>query len=76
MPAPKCLSCAKSLEQGFLQDHGHAANYDAAWVAGPPERGFLGGVKLRGRTRLGVLALRCTNCGLLHLYAPGDRPAA
>lgn len=76
MPAPRCLSCGKSLEEGFLQDHGHGASYDAAWIPGAPVKSLLGGVKTRRRPRLAVYALRCTSCGLLHLYAPGTPPVA
>ena len=74
MAAPKCSSCGKALEEGFLQDHGHAASYTTAWIGGRPEKSLLGGVKLRGRPRLRVLALRCTSCGLLHLFAPDVPP--
>jgi hypothetical protein len=74
MPAPRCSSCGKALEEGFLHPYGHA--YTTSWVAGPAERSRWGGVKLRKRPRLKVLALRCTSCGLLHLYAPGTPPVA
>ena len=74
MAAPRCSSCGKTLEEGFLQDHGEGANYTTAWNGGPPERSFWGGLKLKGRPRLRVLALRCPSCGLLHLYAPGAPP--
>lgn len=76
MRPPKCLSCSKSLEEGYLQDQGHGASYAGAWIAGAPEKSFWGGVKTRGRPRLAVYALRCTSCGLLHLYAPGTPPVA
>jgi hypothetical protein len=74
MAVPKCSSCGKALEEGWLQDHGHGANYTTAWVAGAPEKSFVGGAKVRGRQRLRVFALRCPSCGLLHLYAPGAPP--
>jgi hypothetical protein len=76
MAAPKCISCGKAVEEGFLQDHGHGANYSTAWIGGPPEKSLWGGLKLRGRRRLRVLALRCTSCGLVQLYAPGAPPVA
>ena len=76
MAVPKCISCGKGLEGGFLLDHGHGTNYAGSWVPGAPEKSFWGGVKLRGKPRLGVYALRCTACGLVHLYAPGDPPVA
>jgi hypothetical protein len=74
MAAPRCLSCQKALEEGFLQQYGQS--YTTSWVAGPQEKSKWGGVKLRKRPRLAVIALRCTSCGLLHLYAPGGPPVA
>ena len=76
MAAPKCLSCGKALEEGFLQDHGDGANYSTAWIGGPPEKSFFAGLKVRGRPRLQVVALRCISCGLVQLYAPGGPPVA
>ena len=70
MATTKCVSCGKRLEDGFLLDHRHGANYAGSWVGGPAEKTWWGGVRLRGRRRLDASALRCTGCGLVHLYAP------
>ena len=72
MAVPRCSSCGKSLEEGFLQVQGTA--YTTTWVGGPPEKSFLGMLKLKGRPRLRVFALRCVSCGLVQLYAPGAPP--
>ena len=76
MAQPKCVSCGKALEEGFLQDKKDGASYPGAWIPGAPEKSFWGGVKIGGRPRLAIIALRCTACGLLHLYAPGAAPVA
>jgi hypothetical protein len=74
MRAPKCIACGKALDEGFLLDKGYGSDVAGSWVAGAPVKSIWGGVKLWGRPRLDVHALRCRGCGLLHLYAPGSPP--
>lgn len=64
-----CTHCqSRNLAPGFLgamtQHHRHVS-----WVAGPMERGVLGGTKMFGRTRLLAEAFRCGDCGHLELFA-------
>ena len=71
MAVPRCSSCGKALEEGFLQVQG--TSYTTTWVGGPPEKRW-GSVNTRKRPRLRVFAMRCINCGLVQLYAPGAPP--
>jgi hypothetical protein len=41
----------------------------AQWVDGPLKRGWLGGLKLRGKTILAIKGRRCSSCGFIELYA-------
>ncbi|WP_439654493.1 hypothetical protein [Streptacidiphilus neutrinimicus] len=70
----KCTQCgAVGLEPGFIEDNAPAGRGDARWVAGPIERGPLGGAKRMGRPHLQVDAFHCLNCGHLEFFAV--RPA-
>ena len=39
------------------------------WIEGAPEKGWLGGMKLKGRRALDVSVWRCIRCGFLESYA-------
>ncbi len=71
MPAipTSCSRCGASLEPGFIRDKTDHGVERLRWVEGRPERGFLGGVKLRGRQQRDLQALRCSSCGYIELYA-------
>ena len=71
MAVPRCTACGKALEDGFLHNYGQS--YTTTWVAGPAEKRW-GMIRLKGRPRLRVFALRCVSCGLIQLYAPGAPP--
>lgn len=46
----RCTYCgAVGLEQGFVEDTGEGSRGYARWIAGPLERGLLGGAKSLGR---------------------------
>ncbi|XRQ16149.1 hypothetical protein ACN3XK_36360 [Actinomadura welshii] len=66
----RCTLCGgTSFQEGFIEDSGQIARGFARWVAGPLQRGILGGAKLVGRPRLQVHAFRCTGCTHLELFA-------
>jgi hypothetical protein len=72
--AMTCPDCGSAMEAGFVVDHGESEMPRvASWVEGAPEDAkFLGmkvGIKLKGRRKIPIGALRCTRCGLLKLYA-------
>lgn len=65
-----CTQCATTgLEPGFIEDAGEHSRGYARWIAGPLERGILGGAKRMGRQRWQVEAHRCPSCGHLELFA-------
>ncbi|WP_416237661.1 hypothetical protein [Streptomyces sp. NBC_00162] len=66
----RCTYCgAVGLEQGFVEDTGEGSRGYARWIAGPLERGLLGGAKSLGRPRRQIDAYRCPRCGHLELFA-------
>jgi hypothetical protein len=42
------------------------------WIEGMPQFGFLGSVKTDGKAAYRIRIFRCTKCGLLESYAPGE----
>ena len=71
--ASKCPKCGAEMVEGFLLDHSHGAHVVAQWIEGKPEASvwqrFWHRLNLRGRERRTLSAHRCTQCGLLELYA-------
>lgn len=66
----KCTQCGTvGLEPGFVEDDGEHSRGYARWIAGPLERGVLGGAKRMGRARWQIDAGRCPRCGHLELFA-------
>jgi hypothetical protein len=64
-----CPDCDREMEEGFLLDSTHGGQGVGHWVAGQAERSVWTGVKMKGRTKVPILAMRCPRCGLLRLYA-------
>ena len=64
-----CPRCSGQMEEGFLVDEGYGSRTTAQWVAGKPEKSIWVGIKLRGKTKLGVATYRCRRCGYLESYA-------
>jgi hypothetical protein len=66
----RCPQCGGSLKEGFVRDlHEHRSD-SAFWVEGLIERSFFLGVRMRGRRKAEITALRCDSCNRLELYAP------
>ena len=63
--APKCPRCTGEMEVGFLLGRMQVEK----WVSGPPERNWIGGVKMNTRS-FPVETWRCKSCGYLESYAP------
>ncbi|AJE82350.1 hypothetical protein SLNWT_1974 [Streptomyces albus] len=65
-----CTQCGTpGLAPGFIEDAGEHSRGYARWIAGPLERGLLGGAKRLGRERHQIDAYRCPKCGHLELFA-------
>jgi hypothetical protein len=60
------------MEEGFVPSEAQSAKGVATWIAGAPQFGFLGNVKTEGKTAHRIRIFRCTQCGLLESYAPGE----
>jgi hypothetical protein len=72
MATERC-DCGGSLDRGFLFTTNEGVNMPVSWVEGEVDRSRLtGNVKVKKRTRLPVVALRCQNCGALDLGAPAQ----
>lgn len=59
------------MEPGFLleQRDGNMKGV-TEWVAGAPEKGWLGVIKVSRKRKLLVQTHRCSRCGYLESYAP------
>lgn len=69
---PKCADCGSPMEAGYIPDFNIAAAVQLAWQPGKPAIGLLGGMRAPEPWHgLKITAYRCTNCGLLKLFAPG-----
>lgn len=74
--APRCERCNRSMETGFLIDHGHGAAYPGAWVAGIAKWSRWLGLQVRREQKMPVTTYRCPECGVLQSFArPGKWPA-
>ena len=68
-PNLKCHKCGAGMVEGFLHDEANAGKPSSRWVAGKPELGFLGNVKVSGKEQHPIQAFRCQQCGCLELFA-------
>jgi len=72
----RCPQCGGSLKAGFVRDQHEHRSDPAFWIEGPVERSFFlfTGVRLRGRRKAEITALRCDSCSRLEFYAPTLAP--
>ena len=64
-----CPKCNGDMEAGFVPDFSYGSVFCSSWVEGDAEKGWLGGVKTKNRTKIAITTYRCTNCGFLESYA-------
>lgn len=71
-----CSDCGGELEIGILPDVSMAAALQSAWHRGEPDDKTIldylklgPGVKYERSQLIPIRALRCTNCGVLAMYA-------
>jgi len=58
------------MEQGFVIDNTHGANWVSHWAAGAPLKSLLAGTKLPPKKeRVPIGTYRCSSCGYLEQYA-------
>ena len=70
MPNPKCAKCGGETQEGFVPDQSGAYQGVPIWIAGAPQKGFLG-AKIEGKETHGIRTFRCVKCGYLESYAIG-----
>jgi len=58
------------MQVGFLLDYAEQnVPFQQTWITGEPDRGWAGGLKVRGRTKFNVRTYRCSACGFLESFA-------
>jgi hypothetical protein len=75
-PEHTCGKCGGRMEEGFVKDDADNTVTIGVWVQGRPERSFWTGLKLRGRRRIAIAAMRCDRCGYVELYAFGKQASS
>jgi hypothetical protein len=56
------------MEEGYVVDRGYRRNDVASWVAGKPEYGWSGSLKVWDGQIRPIQTFRCTKCGYLESY--------
>ncbi len=69
MAMPRCNDCDETMVEGWMLELTYGSREQEQWVEGPPEKGWFGWPKLRGKRSFPVTACRCPKCGRLKLYA-------
>ena len=67
--AARCPECGGEMEQGFIPDVAEGKVLRQVWVIGPPQKNWIGGIKIKRDKWRHVETHRCKNCGLLKSYA-------
>lgn len=74
MAKQSCSDCGSTMEEGFIPDRTYGSIMQLNWHRGRAEElsvlGLKLGVNFDLKQMISVTAMRCTNCGLLKLYAP------
>ena len=65
----KCPKCQRAMQKGYIPDATYGGVVLGTWVEGEVETGFLGAIKLKGKTRRKITTYRCSSCGYLESYA-------
>jgi predicted RNA-binding Zn-ribbon protein involved in translation (DUF1610 family) len=66
----ECPKCRRQMIEGVILDRTYGQVAASSWIAGPVEKGWLGSIKLRGKTLVDITTYRCPSCGYLESYAP------
>jgi hypothetical protein len=70
----KCVDCGGTMEPGFMPELAPGVQGMTCWHPGLPEWATIlglrtGSFKIDWKQAMGVCAFRCSNCGVLKLYA-------
>jgi hypothetical protein len=59
------------MEAGYVLDFSESRSMKRLkWIAGAPEKTFLGSFKTKGKRQFDLMAHRCAQCGYLIWFAP------
>jgi hypothetical protein len=59
------------MQEGFVPDQSGAYQGVPIWIAGVPQKGFLG-AKIEGKEAYAIRTFRCVKCGFLESYSIGS----
>jgi predicted nucleic-acid-binding Zn-ribbon protein len=68
----KCPKCQRAMQKGYIPDATYGGVVLGTWVEGEVETGFLGAIKLKGKTRRTITTYRCNSCGYQESADPQD----
>jgi hypothetical protein len=70
-PDPECPACRVKMQEGYVLDAGHGGTLQRIrWIDGRPEKGMMGGQKVKGKRQMDTVTFRCPKCGWLIWFAP------
>ncbi len=66
-----CSKCNGRMEQGYIPEAREYTAKVSSWIEGEPRKAWFG-LKLRGLRQFEIETWRCSRCGFLEEYAPGN----
>ncbi len=68
---PECPACKERMEEGYVLDNADSGQLKrTTWHDGQPQKGLLGGFKVKGTRSIPTITYRCPRCGWLVWFAP------
>jgi len=61
------------MQEGFVLDFTYGNRLVSRWIAGKPEKSFLGIIKISKKEQYSIQTYRCSGCGFLESYANNFR---
>jgi hypothetical protein len=65
----RCTECGGEMEIGYIADHTEYGCVQQVWVKEPPQKNWIGGLKIKRENVRKVDTNRCKSCGFLKSYA-------
>ncbi len=71
VPVPECPACRVKMEEGYVLENTNSNQWKRiAWMEGEPQKGLLGGYRIKGVRSIPTVTYRCPSCGWLIWFAP------
>jgi hypothetical protein len=68
-----CAECGGTMQMGIIVGNSYGPNDASYWMEGINEKGlWTGSLKIKGKKKHYISALRCETCGFLKFYAGPD----